>query len=61
MAADAVVVVVAAPTDAARAGAAVRTIEASGRRAALFLGDAQLEEDRAALLELIDELFQSRD
>jgi hypothetical protein len=60
VAADAVVVVVAAPADAGRAGDAVRAIEESGRRAALFLGDAQLEEDRTALLELVDELF-SRD
>ena len=57
MTADPVVVIVAAPADAARAGDAVRAIQESGRRAALFLGDAQLEEDRVALLELVDELF----
>jgi hypothetical protein len=58
---DAVVVVVAAPADAARAGEAVQAVEAAGRRAALFLGNPRLEDDRAALLEMLDELFSSRD
>jgi hypothetical protein len=58
---DAVVVVVAAPADAARAGETVQAVEASGRRAALFLGDPRFEDDRAALLEMLDELFASRD
>jgi hypothetical protein len=57
--ARAVVVVVpvddAAAADAA--GARVDAIEAAGLRAAVFLGDPALEEDRAALLELVDELF----
>jgi hypothetical protein len=58
---DAVVVVVAAPGDADRGGAAVSAIEESGRRAALFLGDPGLPEDRAALLEMVDELFSNRE
>ena len=54
------VVVVVPASDAAAADAAAATvdaIEAAGLRAAVFLGDPSLEEDRAALLELIDELF----
>ena len=58
---DAVVVVVAAPADADRAGEAVQAVEESGHRAALFLGDPRLDADRAALLEMVDELFSSRD
>jgi hypothetical protein len=58
---DAVVVVVATPADAARAGQTVQAVEASGRRAALFLGDPRQEDDRVALLEMVDELFSSRD
>jgi hypothetical protein len=61
VAGEAVVVVVATAADAARAGEAVRAIEESGRRAALFLGDPRDDEDRASLLELVDELFSSRD
>jgi hypothetical protein len=51
------VVVVVVPGDAARGGEVVHAIEAAGTRAAMFLGDPSLEEDRAALLELVDELF----
>jgi hypothetical protein len=51
------VVVVVVPGDAAHAGQVVRAITDSGTRAAMFLGDPSLEEDRSALLELIDELF----
>jgi hypothetical protein len=58
---DAVVVIVATPADAARAGETVQAVEASGRRAALFLGDPRQEDDRAALLEMVDELFSPRD
>jgi hypothetical protein len=54
------VVVVVVPGDAAHGGEVVRAVTDTGTRAAMFLGDPSLEEDRAALLELIDELF-SRD
>ena len=55
------VVVVVVTDDPGRGGAAVRTIEESGRRAALFVGDPTDEAERVALLELIDELFGARD
>jgi len=51
------VVVVVVPGDAARGGNVVRAIEETGTRAALFLGDPTLDDDRAALNEMIDELF----
>jgi hypothetical protein len=51
------VVVVVVPGDAAHGGEVVRAVTDSGIRAALFLGDPSLEEDRGALLELVDELF----
>ncbi len=55
----AVVVVVPVGDTAAAdaAGATVDAIEAAGMRAAVFLGNPSVEEDRAALLELVDELF----
>jgi hypothetical protein len=52
------VVVVVVPGDAAHGGNVVRAIEATtGTRAALFLGDPEQADDRAALEEMIDELF----
>ncbi|HZP28645.1 MAG TPA: hypothetical protein VFC99_06810 [Acidimicrobiia bacterium] len=55
------VVIVVVSGDAGRGGEAVRVIEESGRRAALFVGDPTFEEDRTALLELVDELFTPGD
>jgi hypothetical protein len=52
------VVVVVVPGDAAHGGNVVRAIEATGTRAALFLGDPEQDDDRTALAEMIDELFE---
>jgi hypothetical protein len=52
---DAVVVLVG--TDAAALGTVAQEIEASGRRAAVFVGDVTTAEGRAALHEMLGELF----
>jgi len=56
----AAVVLLAVPQDdgdAARAGALAREIVDGGGRAVVFVGDAAAEEGRAALAEMISELF----
>jgi hypothetical protein len=52
-----VVIIAATPEESARAGALAREIEADGARVAVFTGDAAGERGRAALLEMLDELF----
>lgn len=46
--------------DGPAAGAAAAAIEQSGGRAAVFAGDLRRNADRAALAEMVDELFASR-
>ena len=48
-------VVVVGPADAA--GRVVADVSTAGGRAALFAGDLDREDDRAALAEMLDELF----
>ncbi len=54
----ATVVLVATTADArARAGALASELERAGGRAAVFTGDVTTDEGRAALAEMLDELF----
>jgi hypothetical protein len=50
-------VVVLVGSDAEGLGAVARTLEAAGTRAAVFVGDVGDTAGRAALLEMLDELF----
>jgi 3-oxoacyl-[acyl-carrier protein] reductase len=43
--------------DAAAAGAVAGEIEEAGGRASVFAGDARRDDDRAALAEMVAELF----
>jgi NAD(P)-dependent dehydrogenase (short-subunit alcohol dehydrogenase family) len=52
-----VVIVAVAPEANARAGVLAREVEAAGGRVAVFTGDAGTDEGRAALTEMLDELF----
>ncbi len=52
-----VVIVAATPDAQRRAGALANEIDAAGGRAAVFTGDAATDVGRAALTEMLDELF----
>jgi hypothetical protein len=52
-----VVVLVGTDADAERLGAAARDLESAGTRAAVFVGDVTTPDGRAALQELVTELF----
>jgi expansin (peptidoglycan-binding protein) len=52
------VTVVVAGIDAHAAGALAARVEAAGGRAAVFIGDLTRDPDRAALDELLNELFE---
>jgi hypothetical protein len=56
---DPVVVLVGSEDAADALGAVAREVEAHGRRAAVFVGDMTDPEARAALHEMLDELFPS--
>jgi NAD(P)-dependent dehydrogenase (short-subunit alcohol dehydrogenase family) len=52
-----VVIVAVTPEANDRAGALAREVEAAGGRVAVFTGDVAADEGRAALVEMLDELF----
>jgi hypothetical protein len=52
-----VVIVAATPDATTPAGVLARELEAGGGRVAVFTGDAGTDEGRAALTEMLDELF----
>ena len=52
-----VVVLTGREADAASLGATARALEESGHRTVVFVGDLATDEGRAALLELLAELF----
>ncbi|MFI5054408.1 MAG: hypothetical protein ACHQDE_08615 [Acidimicrobiia bacterium] len=54
---DAVVVLVGRDTDADALGTVARELEEAGRRAAVFVGDVTDPAGRAALQEMLHELF----
>jgi len=54
---DKVVVLTGSEADAAALGATARTLEESGHRTVVFVGDLTTDEARAALQELLAELF----
>jgi hypothetical protein len=55
-----VVVLVGTEADAEGLGAAAVELESTGTRAAVFVGDVTSAEGRAALQELVAELFTAR-
>lgn len=52
-----VVIVAATPEATAGAGLLAREVEVAGGRSAVFTGDVATDEGRAALTEMLDELF----
>lgn len=54
------VIVVVVGRDAGEVGSIVASITEAGGRAAAFVGDPAVDTERAALVEMVDELFPDR-